>query len=92
MGGIDAEEGSMGGMDHGAGDGMMSEADMDALRAADGAKATTLFLNGMIEHHAGAITMAELQQGSNPDTKRLAQVIIDARQTEISQMKKLRVT
>jgi uncharacterized protein (DUF305 family) len=93
MGGTKSEEGSMGGMDHGAGDGMMSEADMDALRAADGAKATTLFLNGMIEHHAGAITMAEaeLEQGSDPDARELAQVIIDAQRAEIGQMKKLRV-
>jgi uncharacterized protein (DUF305 family) len=92
MGGTDSEGDSMGGMDHGTGDGMMSEADMDALQAAGGTKATSLFLDGMIQHHAGAITMAqaELEQGANPDAKELAQAIIDAQQAEIAQMKHLR--
>ncbi len=83
---------SMGGMDHGSGDdGMMSQADMDALKDAEGAKATTLFLDGMIEHHNGAIAMAqtELDQGTNPEAKKLAQAIIDAQQAEITEMKQL---
>jgi uncharacterized protein (DUF305 family) len=92
MGGTDSEGGSMGGMNHGSGDGMMSEADMKALRAADGDKATTLFLDGMIKHHTGAITMAqaELEQGANPDAQELARAIIDAQRAEITQMKQLR--
>ena len=69
-----------------------SEADLDARQAADGSKATTLFLNGVFEHHTGAITMAktELEQGANPDAKELAQAIIEAQQAEIAQMKQLR--
>jgi uncharacterized protein (DUF305 family) len=90
-GSADPSTGAMGGMDHGSGDGMMSKADMDALKAADGAKATTLFLTGMIEHHTGAITMAnaELEQGANPDAQQLAQTIIKTQQAEITTMKQL---
>ena len=47
----------MEGMDMGGG--MMSEDDMAALDAATGVEATRLFLNGMIAHHQGALTMVE---------------------------------
>lgn len=89
--GADPSTGAMTGMDHGSGDGMMSQGDMDALKAADGAKAAQLFLDGMIEHHTGAITMAktELDEGSNSDAKKLAQAIVDAQQAEITEMKQL---
>ena len=39
--------------------GMMSEADMAALQNASGPEAGRLFLEQMIEHHEGAITMAQ---------------------------------
>jgi uncharacterized protein (DUF305 family) len=79
------------GMDHGGDDGMMDQADMDALKAADGAEASKLFLAGMIKHHQGAVAMAqtELAEGTNPDAKKLAQAIIDAQNAEIEEMKKL---
>ena len=48
--------GDMSGMGHG--DGMMSDGDMAALEAADGAEAARLFLEQMIVHHEGAIEMA----------------------------------
>ena len=80
---------SMGGMNHG--DGMMNQADMDALKAATGDKATQLFLTGMIKHHQGAVTMAqtELDSGQNPDAKALAQNIIAAQKAEITEMNQL---
>jgi uncharacterized protein (DUF305 family) len=75
----------------GMGGGMMSQADMDALRDADGDDAARLFLTGMITHHQGAIAMAkqELADGQNPDAKQLAQNIIDAQQAEIATMNTL---
>ena len=70
---------------------MMSQADMDALKNANGAEAARLFLTGMIAHHQGAITMAkdELANGQNPEAKQLAQDIIDAQQAEITTMNQL---
>lgn len=89
--GVDPSMGGMSGMDHGSGDGMMSQADMEVLKNAEGAKATKLFLDGMIKHHTGAIAMAEteIKQGSNSDAKKLAQAIIDAQRAEIVEMKQL---
>lgn len=43
----------------GGGHGMMSDADMAALQNAQGADAGRLFLEQMIEHHEGAIVMAQ---------------------------------
>jgi uncharacterized protein (DUF305 family) len=76
---------------HHGNDGMMNDTEMDALKNATGAEATQLFLDGMIRHHTGAISMAraELDQGLNPDAKKLAQQIIDAQETEIDAMKRL---
>lgn len=78
-------------MDHDMGGGMMSKADMDALEKATGDDAARLFLTGMIEHHKGAITMAqqEVADGQNPDATKLAQDIIDAQQAEIVTMNRL---
>lgn len=76
----------MEGMDMGGG--MMSEDDMAALDAATGVEATRLFLNGMIAHHQGAVTMAQsvLTDGQNPDVAALAQQIIDGQTAEITTM------
>ena len=75
-------------MDHDMGGGMMSEDDMAALDAATGVEATRLFLNGMIAHHQGAVTMAQsvLTDGQNPDVAALAQQIIDGQTAEITTM------
>ena len=45
----------------------------------------------MIKRHTGAIAMAatELNKGSNPDAKKLAQAIINAQQAEVIEMKGL---
>lgn len=78
-----------GDMEHG--DGMMSEDDMAALEAANGAEAARLFLQQMIAHHQGAIEMAqsELEDGINPDALELAQTIVDAQTAEITTMQDL---
>jgi uncharacterized protein (DUF305 family) len=81
--------GGMGGMNHG--DGTMSHADMGALKSATGNSAAQLFLTGMIKHHQGAVGMAqtELDQGQDPDAKKLAQDIIRTQKAEITTMNQL---
>ena len=81
--------GGMDGMD--MGDGMMSDDDMAALEAAEGAEAARLFLEQMITHHEGAIEMAqaEMSQGRHPDVIALAQTIADAQTAEIALMRAL---
>jgi uncharacterized protein (DUF305 family) len=82
----------MSGMDHGGTmPGMMSDQQMRRLGAANGTEFDRLFLQMMIEHHAGAITMArsELRAGESADARALAQKIIDEQQAEIATMKQL---
>lgn len=81
--------GGMGGMDHG--DGMMSEDDMQALEDASGAEASRLYLQQMIEHHEGAVEMAEdaVEDGQHPDVIALAQQMADAQTAEIAEMEQL---
>lgn len=83
-------------MDHGSGDhggmvGMMSEQEMSALAAAAGPAFDTMWLQMMIKHHEGAVTMArtQLAQGGNADAKKLAQAIVDSQTAEITTMKGL---
>ena len=85
----DPSMGGMDGMDHG--DGMMSEEDMAALESATGVEATRLFLQGMIEHHNGAIMMAEMElsNGQNPDVLELAQQVIDGQKAEVTTMQEI---
>ncbi|MEU4445268.1 DUF305 domain-containing protein [Actinosynnema sp. NPDC050801] len=81
----------MPGMDHGSDMSGMSDADVDVLKQAKDAEFDRVFLDMMIEHHQGAIDMSktELQQGENPDAKKLAQQIIDSQQAEITEMQGL---
>ncbi len=81
--------GGMDGMDHG--DGMMGDDDMAALEDATGAEASRLFLEQMIEHHEGAIDMAqdEVDNGQNADAVDMAESIIDTQTAEIAQMGQL---
>ncbi|MFX0575880.1 DUF305 domain-containing protein [Nocardia nepalensis] len=71
--------------------GMMSTEQMNALAAASGADFDRQWMEMMIEHHNGAITMAntELAGGMNPDAKALATSIIAAQQAEIATMRGL---
>lgn len=87
--GTKVEATDMPGMNHGSmGDGMMTDDQMTQLEQSTGADFDTMWLQMMIEHHEGAVTMAktELAQGKNPDAKTLAQKIIDAQETEITEM------
>lgn len=80
---------SMPGMDAGGGHGMMSAEDMTALQNAEGAEASRLFLTQMIQHHEGAITMAqtEIKDGKFPAAIEMAKSVVSTQQQEIDQMK-----
>jgi len=68
---------------------MMSDADMDQLQQVEGSEASRLFLEQMIEHHEGAIVMAqaELDDGEYPEALKLAEEIISAQTDEIATMR-----
>lgn len=75
---------------HGA-SGMMSAEDMDRLMQLSGPEFDRAWLEGMIEHHQGAITMAEQikGEGENPDVKALADQVIADQQREMDEMNTL---
>jgi len=82
-----------GGMDHGGMDmgGMDQQEAMEALEGAEDAEVDRLFLELMIEHHRGAIEMAQAQvdNGQNADAVALAEDIIIAQEAEITEMEQL---
>jgi uncharacterized protein (DUF305 family) len=92
----DVEELDAGGhmsMGHGSGGmnmpGMMSDDQMNDLEETSGASFDEMFLTMMIEHHEGAIEMAETVKadGKDPEVADLASAIIDAQAAEIAEMK-----
>jgi uncharacterized protein (DUF305 family) len=74
--------------------GMMSDADMTALKDAQGVDASKLFLTQMIAHHEGAITMAqtEIKDGQYPAAIEMAKAIVTTQQQEIDTMKGILAT
>ena len=81
----------MPGMSGMPGMGMMSQAEMDQLKNAEGVAATRLFLTQMITHHQGAIDMSqnEVKNGRYQATVELAKSIITSQQKEIDTMKSI---
>jgi uncharacterized protein (DUF305 family) len=86
------------GEDHGSHDmggmtmeGMMTDEDMQALGSATGATFDTMWLEMMIAHHEGAISMADQvkAESSNPDVTALADAVISGQTTEIDTMQQL---
>ncbi|GAA4585666.1 DUF305 domain-containing protein [Planotetraspora phitsanulokensis] len=77
-------------MDHGN-PGMMSEHAMKKLEGLSGAAFDKAFLEMMIQHHEGAIAMAEDEQrdGAYEPAKQLAGSIISSQSAEITTMKEL---
>jgi len=69
--------------------GMMSDQDMAALKDAHGIEASSLFLTQMIQHHQGAIAMAqeEITSGQNQLAIPLAHSIATSQQQEIVNMR-----
>jgi uncharacterized protein (DUF305 family) len=88
--------GGMPGMDGGsalaaAAPGMMTEDEMTRLESANGRPFDRAFLQMMITHHEGALTMAkaELADGRDQDAMLMAQNISDAQQASIQLMQQL---
>lgn len=82
--------------DHGHGgheemDGMLDEEQMTALSDASGTDFDRLFLEGMIEHHEGAIEMAqdELDNGVDDQSRQIAEDVITAQEAEITEMNEM---
>jgi uncharacterized protein (DUF305 family) len=77
-------------MDHGT-DGMMSEEDMASLEAARGPEFNRMWLEMMIEHHRGAVTMAQdvLSTTEDPEVEKLARAVVDGQEKEITTMQEL---
>jgi uncharacterized protein (DUF305 family) len=82
---------TMGGMSMGHGIGMMSAADMTRLGKSTGAAFDRLWVQMMITHHQGAITMAqtELTNGQNAAAEALARSIVTSQSAQITQLKTL---
>jgi uncharacterized protein (DUF305 family) len=91
MGGMDQGSGDMGGMDQGSGDMGGMDMDMPGLEVATGAEFDRMFLEMMIEHHSGAVEMAETEiaDGQNADAIALAREIATSQAAEIEEMETL---
>jgi uncharacterized protein (DUF305 family) len=74
--------------------GMMPQADMDALANASGPDSSKLFLQQMIQHHQGAIDMAntEIASGKNSDAIALAKKIVASQSAEIAKINDILAT
>ena len=71
--------------------GMVTQQQMDQLMSARGKDFDTMWLQMMIEHHQGAISMADQVKAnsSNPQVTAMADQIISAQQAEIATMQEL---
>ncbi|MGK8507194.1 DUF305 domain-containing protein [Nocardia asiatica] len=71
--------------------GMMSPEGMASLQSMSGSDFDRMWLSMMIEHHRGAIEMAqtELANGKNPEARKLAETVISTQQAEIDQMQRM---
>ncbi|AVH55761.1 MULTISPECIES: DUF305 domain-containing protein [Streptomyces] len=82
-----------GAMDHSMHDtgGMMTTAEMDELQKASGKAFDTAFMEMMIKHHEGAVSMAKTEQadGSYAPAKKMAGQIISSQTAEIDKMNEL---
>ncbi|MBY6538013.1 DUF305 domain-containing protein [Rhodococcus sp. BP-349] len=81
----------MQGMDHGSGSGMMRSQDMASLTALSGDEFDQRWLTMMIDHHRGAVAMAEteIEEGSNDDAVAMARTIVETQNAEIARMEHL---
>jgi len=71
--------------------GMMSVEDMEALDQASGTAFDTKWLEMMIQHHEGAVSMAKEVQsaGQHPDVRALSERVMTAQTNEIAEMQQL---
>jgi uncharacterized protein (DUF305 family) len=91
--GADGEDSGMSGMDHSGMDmgGMMSDEDMTSLENASGTDFDRMWLEMMIEHHTGAVGMAEteISDGEDTDAIAMAKDIRSSQNDEIQEMEQL---
>ena len=82
---------TMAGMDMKLMPGMLTPAQLKLLDEARGKEFDRSFMEFMIQHHQGAVTMAKAEQasGSSADAKALASSIITSQSAEIEKMRKL---
>jgi uncharacterized protein (DUF305 family) len=80
-----AEHGGHGGT---SAEGMMTDEQMRQLEQAAGADFDRLWVQLMLQHHEGAVAMAEteLEQGSDAEAKALAEQIVEAQEAEITEL------
>ena len=80
-----------GGHDMSSVDGMMSAEEMDSLGTMTAADFDKMWMEMMIRHHEGAIAMAQTAKaaGSNGEVLALADQVIAAQQSEITEMQTL---
>ena len=91
------DAGAMGDFDHMSGwamgdmMGMLSDEQMADLAAATGMQFDRLWLEGMIDHHEGAVDMAEMvaSESGDPAVNELADQIITTQLAEIAEMEQL---
>lgn len=71
--------------------GMMSAEEMDALENSSGEAFQTMWMEMMIEHHEGAVEMAEtvVDEGQNAEVRALAEDVIETQSAEIETMQGL---
>lgn len=68
--------------------GLATPADLDALRAASGVEADTLWINLMIAHHEGGVHMADhaAEHGGTEDVRELAAAMAAGQRGEVIEL------
>lgn len=71
--------------------GLLSVEDLAKLERAGGTAASKLFLQQMVVHHEGAVSMSqpEIRNGTNPQAKQLAHSIVESQQRQIQKMQSM---
>jgi uncharacterized protein (DUF305 family) len=70
--------------------GMLSEQEFNDLKSANGSEFDVLYLQGMIQHHQGAIEMAKtVSDSKNEAVRNLAESIIESQTAQIEQLEQL---
>jgi len=70
---------------------MMSDGEMSELASAQGGEFDGMFLTMMIEHHEGAISMAEeeIENGESSEAVDLAETIRSTQEAEVEEMRSI---
>lgn len=71
--------------------GMLTDTDMEVLAESEGEAFDAAFLELMIEHHEGAVDMADTEraEGTYPEAKDMAKEIVSSQSAEITAMNEL---